>query len=111
MCGHETDGAGVPLEYCAPEEIAPHCPAGGTVCPGHPAGEYLSRCPACGDVIDYCRGHGAIGDPAGRAILDAHDAGDHAECHPDGCEGAHPKGCACEACDPLYQMTREGDTP
>ena len=41
----------------------------------------LSRCVACGDVIDYCQGHGAIGDPAGRAILDAHDADDHENCH------------------------------
>jgi hypothetical protein len=64
MCGHETDGAGVPLAYCAPEEIAEHCPAGGVTCPGHP--------------VD---------------------------------DEAHPKHCACEACDPLYQMTREGDTP
>lgn len=47
--------------------------------------EPVSCCPACGDPIDYCQGHGEIGDPAGRAILDAHDDGDHSQCHPEGC--------------------------
>lgn len=47
---------------------------------------YVSRCPACGDPIDFCRGHGEIGDPDGRAILDAHDDGDHSQCHPNGCD-------------------------
>ena len=28
-----------------------------------------SVCPACGDFIDYCQGHGEIGDPEGYAIL------------------------------------------
>ena len=28
-----------------------------------------SKCPACGDWIDYCRGHGQIGDPEGYAAL------------------------------------------
>ena len=28
-----------------------------------------SKCPACGDWIDYCQGHGQIGDPEGHAIL------------------------------------------
>jgi hypothetical protein len=50
--------------------------------------EYIARCPACGDVIDYCQGHGEMGDPAGFAILAAHDDGNHHECHPDGCEEA-----------------------
>ena len=50
--------------------------------------EYVSRCPACGDVIDYCQGHGEMGDPAGFAILAAHDEDDHSGCHPDGCEMA-----------------------
>lgn len=45
--------------------------------------EYPSVCPACGSPIDYCQGHGEIGDPVGRAILDAHDDGDHAGCHQD----------------------------
>lgn len=48
--------------------------------------EYVSRCPACGEPIDYCQGHGEVGDPHGRAILDAHDAGDHSGCHPEGCD-------------------------
>lgn len=59
-------------------------------------GEWISRCPACGDPIDYCQGHGEIGDPAGRAILDAHDEGDHTQCHPDGCD---------EAADALKEAT------
>lgn len=42
-------------------------------------------CPACGSPADYCQGHGEIGDPAGFAILEAHDADDHDGCHPDGC--------------------------
>lgn len=45
-----------------------------------------ARCPACADPIDYCQGHGEIGDPAGAAILAAHDNGDHADCHPSGCD-------------------------
>jgi hypothetical protein len=45
-----------------------------------------AACVACGDAIDYCRGHGPSGDPAGAAILAAHDDDDHAECHPAGCE-------------------------
>ena len=51
---------------------------------------YVSRCPACGDPIDYCQGHGEIGDPVGFAILQAHDDGDHTGCHPGGCEEAQP---------------------
>lgn len=31
--------------------------------------EYIGRCPACGDPIDYCQGHGTIGDPRGAAKL------------------------------------------
>ena len=50
--------------------------------------ENISRCPACGEPIDYCQGHGEIGDPEGRAALDLHDLGDHGYCHPDGCEEA-----------------------
>jgi hypothetical protein len=46
------------------------------------------RCPACGDPIDYCSGHGDIGDPDGAAILAAHDDDDHSRCHPNGCEDA-----------------------
>ena len=47
-------------------------------------------CPACGSVIDYCQGHGEIGDPAGFAILQAHDNNDHSGCwqHAGECIGA-----------------------
>lgn len=47
-CERCDDAAGVgeyapctarPLEYCAPEEIAQHCPAGLSHCPGHPIAE------------------------------------------------------------------------
>lgn len=37
--------------YCAPEETAQHCPAGGTVCPGHSAEEEPWT---CGDVPCWC---------------------------------------------------------
>lgn len=43
---------------------------------------YVASCPACGDPIDYCQGHGPIGDPVGAAILEAHDNDDHSTCHP-----------------------------
>lgn len=48
--------------------------------------EYDSRCPACGDPMDYCQGHGESGDPQGFHILEMHDIGEHADCHEDGCE-------------------------
>lgn len=54
--------------------------------------EYISSCPACGSAIDYCQGHGEIGDPEGNRILDAHDSDDHRDCHPDGCEEADTDG-------------------
>lgn len=47
-----------------------------------------ARCPACGSPIDFCQGHGEIGDPAGFALLAAHDDGDHTGCHPEGCDDA-----------------------
>lgn len=50
--------------------------------------EIISRCPACGDPIDYCQGHGRIGDPIGASILSAHDDGLHGRCNPLGCEDA-----------------------
>jgi len=46
------------------------------------------RCPACGDPIDYCQGHGEIGDPEGFAALELHDLGNHSRCHTDSCEYA-----------------------
>lgn len=42
--------------------------------------ETEALCPACGDWMDFCQGHGEIGDPVGRAILDCHDAGEHDDC-------------------------------
>jgi hypothetical protein len=47
---------------------------------------YDAHCPACGDPIDYCQGHGQIGDPEGNQILWQHDHGEHEDCHPAGCE-------------------------
>lgn len=44
------------------------------------------RCVACGDPIEYCSGHGEIGDPVGFEILRAHDDGDHRRCDPVACE-------------------------
>lgn len=49
---------------------------------------YDARCPACGDVIDYCRGHGEIGDLSGFLALQAHDNDDHSQCSPMGCDDA-----------------------
>ncbi|QFP97764.1 hypothetical protein KNU79_gp82 [Gordonia phage NadineRae] len=46
------------------------------------------RCVVCGEVVDYCQGHGSIGDPDGAAVLRAHDDGDHDGCHPAGCDDA-----------------------
>ena len=46
-----------------------------------------SRCPACGQPIDYCQGHGSLGDPHGAEILAMHDRDNHSQCHPDGCDG------------------------
>lgn len=46
-----------------------------------------SSCPACGSPMDYCQGHGPMGDPAGFDVLIAHDEGNHYGCHPDGCDG------------------------
>jgi predicted RNA-binding Zn-ribbon protein involved in translation (DUF1610 family) len=51
-----------------------------------------ARCPACGDPIDYCQGHGEIGDPDGWAILQAHDSDDHGSCNAWGCDAAADEG-------------------
>lgn len=48
--------------------------------------EDYSACPVCGDPIDYCQGHGELGDPHGHAILTDHDNGNHDRCATD-CEG------------------------
>jgi hypothetical protein len=44
--------------------------------------EDYRRCPACGEPIDYCQGHGEYGDPEGHAALELHDNGVHTLCHP-----------------------------
>ena len=54
-----------------------------TVLYPHNACEAGDRCPACGDITDFCYGHGEIGDPAGYAILAKHDADDHTDCYGD----------------------------
>jgi hypothetical protein len=48
--------------------------------------DFEVKCPACGDPIDYCGGHGEIGDPIGAEILSYHDQGDHFQCDPSVCE-------------------------
>lgn len=47
----------------------------------HGCGASEPRCPACGQPIDYCQGHGPIGDPWGYVILAAHDDDNHKACH------------------------------
>lgn len=67
--------------------------------------EHVARCPACGAVMDYCLGHGEIGDPAGWAILVKHyDDNEHGECHPRGCEEAREA-----VWDKYIPGTQEGD--
>lgn len=46
-------------------------------------------CPACGELADYCLGHGEIGDPTGFLILQQHDNEDHTSCNPRGCGEAN----------------------
>jgi hypothetical protein len=48
-------------------------------------------CVACGQPIDYCTGHGVIGDPRGAAILEAHDDGRHNGCDARACWDARPR--------------------
>lgn len=55
--------------------------------------EAADRCPACGDLPDYCQGHGEIGDPDGHAVLAAHDEGHHDACHE--AAGCDDGGCGC----------------
>lgn len=53
------------------------------VWPGHQASEPVAHCPACGEPIDYCSGHGS--GTMGAWVLSLHDDGDHSECHILGC--------------------------
>lgn len=82
--------------WCSAPSIAS---AGGCDC-YTPEPDPISTCPACGDPIDYCSGHGEIGDPAGFRILQLHDDDDHTECHPRGCEYA-------EDYEPLYERDED----
>ena len=41
----------------------------------------FEHCPACGAPIEWCQGHGELGDPDGFLILALHDNDDHSECH------------------------------
>lgn len=50
--------------------------------------EEPASCPACGEYIDFCMGHGPIGDPVGFDVLDRHDNDDHSRCHVNGCDVA-----------------------
>lgn len=50
--------------------------------------EYTSHCPACGEMIDYCLGHGQWADPEGYKTLMYHDFGNHSRCRKEGCEFA-----------------------
>lgn len=45
-------------------------------------------CPACGNPIDYCPGHGSLGDPEGYIIIGLHEDGIHSRCNAGGCEEA-----------------------
>lgn len=45
-----------------------------------------SRCVVCGDPIDYCQGHGPMGDPDGYEILEAHESGHHERCDATACD-------------------------
>lgn len=38
------------------------------------------HCPACGEPMSYCTGHGVVGDPRGWEVLKMHDDGNHAVC-------------------------------
>ena len=53
-----------------------------------PTSNITARCPYCTEPIDYCRGHGELGDPEGAAVLAEHDEGRHFGCDPRGCEEA-----------------------
>ena len=54
--------------------------------------EPIWYCPACGDPIDYCQGHGRIGDPIGYAIVTDHHENDrHDKCAPVACPVARDR--------------------
>lgn len=47
--------------------------------------EAIDGCPSCGNAIDYCPGHGEIGDPYGNETLRLHDDDIHNVCSPYAC--------------------------
>jgi hypothetical protein len=53
--------------------------------------DFAPPCPACGNPMDYCIGHGVSGDALGWSILNRHDAGDHSGCHPASVCGLEPQ--------------------
>jgi hypothetical protein len=67
-----------------------------------------SRCPACGEPIDYCMGHGETGDPDGHAVLAAHDADDHSTCDPRGCDAVCEEFATDGSCIHSDHMARAG---
>lgn len=75
------------LEMQYEERVAPTLDSDG---PNYSADDpAYGYCLVCGDPVDYCPGHGETGDPAGFAIIQQHDLGDHSHCHPNGCEEAN----------------------
>lgn len=44
-----------------------------------------NHCPVCGDPVDYCPGHGLMGDPSGWLTLRLHDRDIHTRCVPTVC--------------------------
>lgn len=50
------------------------------------------QCPVCAQPIDYCQGHGEIGDPAGFLGATAHDRDDHSRCDPRACPNTEQEG-------------------
>lgn len=79
VCGHRIT-EGFRCHNCGEATILPNFPA---LDDNLDDNEEYTCCPACGSPIDYCQGHGEIGDPAGHAVLVAHDNDDHTQCHPD----------------------------
>lgn len=72
--------------------------------------ENVSRCPVCGSVIDYCPGHGEIGDRLGFNILAMHDGGDHSMCNPIGCEAKKKWYVVCEDCGEAFDSIEYANT-
>ena len=65
-------------------------------------------CVACGAYIDYCQGHGEIGDPEGRRIINAHDNGNHHDCRINACQEAWDEAYKQEQADLTNDDIRAG---